>query len=352
MSFKIYQNYNLNTHNTFKVNCCAKYMAILECVDDMPLLLDALAVYNKDNLLILGDGSNILFANTYYDGLVMHIQDKRIFINTYDNNNDIICVHAGYNWHQFVQWCVDNAYYGLENLALIPGTVGAAPVQNIGAYGVEVQQFIEKIDVFNLQTQAIESLTHQQCVFAYRASIFKQQKQYIILRVYFKLKKFSTKSNVEFEYQPNLNYKELETYLSLHKLDATAHNVMHAVIAIRKNKLPDPTILGNAGSFFKNPFVDEQHLEKLKLHYPNIVYYTDINTHKIKLAAGWLIEKAGWKGYISEDKTIGVYEKQALVLINYYQTHGSHILNLAQKIQASVYTQFNVHLDIEVNVYV
>ncbi len=345
--FVLHYEYNLKNLNTFGFKCIAKCMLIIEDIAEITNVFNELRTkhnidinyfYKQNKLLILGGGSNILFAHNYYDGLVIHIKDENI--NIYAENK--ICVSAGYNWHDFVKWCLKNNFYGLENLALIPGKVGACPIQNIGAYGVEAEQYIEQVEVFNLENNTIEIIYHQNCNFEYRNSIFKQSKKYIILKVYFEFYKNGK------NYIPNIIYKELQNYLDNHQLDISPQNIFNAVIEIRQNKLPDPKILGNAGSFLKNPIIDNELLKKLKENYPDIVNFPIDNKHT-KISAGWLIDKAGWKGYIDEINKIGVYSKQALVLVNYNQENGNVLLELAKKIQNSVKQKFEIELEIEVN---
>ena len=250
---------------------------------------------------------------------------------------------AGMNWHSFVLSCIEKNFGGLENLSLIPGNVGASPMQNIGAYGVEIKDVFEYLDAVNIATGKVERFYKADCAFGYRESIFKRslKDKYIICHVAFRLSK--TKHDL------NTSYGAIESELEKMKItNPTIRDVSNAVIAIRQSKLPDPNEIGNAGSFFKNPVVPKNNLTKLLKKYPNIPYYPAPND-KVKLAAGWLIEQAGWKGK-TYDGRYGVHAKQALVLVNYKNTTGQEILDLSNEIISDVKFKFDVTLEREVNI--
>lgn len=280
---------------------------------------------------ILGQGSNTLFVEDF-NGQIIVMALTGISIS---EQNDMfeLSVAGGENWHQLVCWCLQQGVYGFENLALIPGTVGAAPVQNIGAYGVEVAQFISKVHGFNIETQQFVSLDNEACQFAYRDSIFKQQlfEKFIITQVDFVLPK---------RWRANTSYGPLQ------QLNApTAQQVFDAVIAVRASKLPDPNELPNAGSFFKNPIVARTLAESLQLTYPSMPFY-DVDEANVKLAAGWLIEQAGLKGF--QIGGVRVHDKQALVLVNDGNSCGADVLNMVRHIQRTVFDKFEVMLEHEV----
>lgn len=334
----------LKKFNTFGFDVKAKQALT---VNNEEALVEALkeATKHKFSWQILGSGSNVVLHRDL-DGLtlLMNIGGKRLIKET--PTEWIIEVGAGENWHAFVQWTIDQGWAGLENLALIPGTCGAAPIQNIGAYGLEVGERI--ISVRTLDTSRLHEsnpwveFTQQQCQFSYRDSIFKRDPgRYIVTYIQFALPK---------DWQANLSYTELATYLSnlgsSQALEPRA--VFDAVCAIRRSKLPDPNTLGNAGSFFHNPIVDEAKHQSLKKQFPELVSYPAPKSKgqvHYKLAAGWLIDQCGLKGY--RYKHVGVYEKQALVLVHYGEGSGSELLELAQHVRQAVEEKFGVHLSQE-----
>ena len=271
---------------------------------------------------------------------VIHLQLRGIQVLSEDADFARIEVQAGENWHAFVQWSLAQGLNGLENLSLIPGNVGAAPVQNIGAYGVELKDHLESVLVYDRETAQTQRLSAEQCQFAYRDSLFKRESgRRVILSVIFKLPKQATLQ---------LDYGHLHSYLAEQQIaQPTAQDVSRAVCAIRAEKLPDPQQLANAGSFFKNPVVSAAHAQQLQQTYPNIVSFAH-DDGQVKLAAGWLIEEAGWKGVRQGDA--GVHVKQALVLVNHGAATGQQILELAAQIQADIYQRFAVALEIEPNV--
>ena len=331
------ENYSLKRHNTFGIDAGAKFFFEFTELDDLMVFLNSNESLKEEKLIVIGEGSNILFLNDF-DGLVIHPNIPGIQIVKEDRQNIWLEVGAGEVWDELVQYVVDFGLGGIENLSLIPGSVGAAPVQNIGAYGQEVGSVVEKVKGFDLNTKLTREFSAEQCEFGYRNSIFKNtlKNSFIITSVVFKLEKFP-----EFI----LNYGQVEEKAK-EKGEVNLSTIRKAVIEIRQSKLPDVGELGNAGSFFKNPEVDPDLAEKLKLQFENIPVYPAKNG-KIKLAAGWLIEKSGWKGI--RDGEVGVYEKQALVLVNYGNATGQQIFDFSAKIKQSVFEKFEVELEREVN---
>ena len=291
--------------------------------------------------MFLGGGSNVLLCNDYA-GLVIRnaIRGKQIVHE--DDDHVLLKVYSGESWHETVMYCVERNWGGIENLSLIPGTVGAAPMQNIGAYGVELEQVFDHLEAFNLHTFELEIFNKSQCAFGYRESVFKRQLkgQYFIYSVTFKLNK---KPSIHADYgdiQAILNEKGLSAET------AGIKDVSDAVIHIRQSKLPDPKVLGNSGSFFKNPQITIEHFEALKLQFPDIKGYPQ--NDGMKVPAGWLIEQCEWKG--KRVGNTGSHAKQALVLVNYGGATGSEIFQLAQDIIQSVADKFSIHLEPEVNI--
>jgi UDP-N-acetylmuramate dehydrogenase len=274
--------------------------------------------------------------------LVVHIDIKGISVDSENHNDIYLTVNAGENWHKFVLWCVSNNYGGIENLSLIPGSVGTCPIQNIGAYGVEVKDTITKVEAVEIKTGKLVSFSLEECQFGYRNSIFKNEVKgkYVLTSVGFKLTKK--------EHNLNTSYGAIETELASKKvIKPSLKDVSEAVIAIRKSKLPDPKKIGNSGSFFKNPVISKTHFEKIQKEFPKVPCY-HISDQEIKVPAGWLIEQTGLKG--KRFGNYGVHEKQALVLVNYGNASGEEIYQLAKKIQREVQTAFNISLEIEVNI--
>ncbi len=336
---EIKKNFSLKNYNTFGIEIYADFFVSVSSVNEIKEAL----IFQKNNnlpLLILGGGSNILFTQPF-KGLVLHINllGKEILKENTIENTLLIKVSSGENWHSFVQWCVEKDYGGLENLSLIPGKVGACPIQNIGAYGVEVKGAIHSVEAIDIETATQISYLNKTCDFGYRNSVFKTQlkDKVIITAVNFNL---SSKNHLL-----KISYGDITNQLQ-NKKKPTIQEISNAVIAIRKSKLPDYTILGNAGSFFKNPIISIEEFELLKLIFPAIVNYpTKVG---IKLAAGWLIENSGWKG-----KSIGkvaVHNQQSLVLVNLGNAQGIDVLNLSKAIQKDVYTKFKLVLETEVNI--
>ena len=339
----IQENISLKNYNTFGIDVNAKRFVSVTSVYELQQLLQT----EKDVFLISG-GSNMLLTKDL-DKLVVHIDLKGISIDRENENNLNITVNAGENWHEFVLWCVSENYGGIENLSLIPGNVGTCPIQNIGAYGVEVKDLITKVEAIEIATQKLVSFAADECNFGYRNSIFKNEVKgkYIIISVSFLL----TKNN----HKLTTSYGAIETELASKKIkNPTIQNISEAVIAIRQSKLPDPKKIGNSGSFFKNPVISISLFDKIQKDFPNIPSYPVISNageklkDMLKVPAGWLIEQGGFKG--KRFGNFGVHEKQALVLVNYGHATGQEIYQLAQKIQKTIKDTFSIDLEIEVNI--
>jgi len=334
---EIQQNISLKSYNTFGIDVNAERFIAITSVYQLQQLLKT-----EQDLFILSGGSNMLLTENI-NNLVVHIDIKGISIDNEDENSVYLTVNAGENWHEFVLWCINQNYGGIENLSLIPGNVGTCPIQNIGAYGVEVKDVITKVEAIEIATQKLVSFSNSDCKFGYRDSIFKNSAKgkYIITSVSFKLTKA--------QHQLNTSYGAIENELASKNIKKPSiKEVSDAVISIRKSKLPDPKEIGNSGSFFKNPVISIALFEKLKQEYPNIPSYP-ISETEVKVPAGWLIEKSGFKGKRFGD--YGVHEKQALVLVNYGNASGKDILQLAEEIKSVVKENFNILLDIEVNIF-
>ncbi len=335
----IYKNVSLKKYNTFGLDYKADCMIHLENEQEAIEFFNGNVVWNKP-FLVLGSGSNILFTSNF-KGTILYPEISGIKIEDKDLNKGevIVSAGAGINWDDFVAWTVDNGFGGLENLSLIPGKVGATPVQNIGAYGVEVKDQIVSVRTLIVNDGSIRVFENNECEFGYRNSIFKRREKgrYLVTRVYYRL---------AINPQMNLIYDSLKE--EVNKIGTeTLQNTRQAVINIRRNKLPDPEIIGNAGSFFKNPVVNKSVAGSLKNRYPDLPVYPDQEGY-IKLASGWLIDRCGWKGKRRGDA--GVHEKQALVLVNYGKATGKEILDLSEEIKESVRDKFGIDLEREVEV--
>jgi len=338
---QVHQNYSLREYNTFGLPAISKYFATFFLEEELKECLEENEPLSK---MILGGGSNILFTKDF-NGLVLKNDIKGI--NIVDEDDEFVYVNAGagVKWHSFVMFCVNNNFGGVENLSLIPGNAGASPMQNIGAYGVEIKDVFYELEAFHLKEKAREKFSAKDCKFGYRGSIFKNKykDQFAILNVTYRLKK-----------KPvfNISYGAIETELQkMNVKELSVKAISDAVISIRSFKLPDPKIIGNAGSFFKNPVIGSHELNKLielkqlpDLHIP----FYKIDEENFKIPAGWLIEKCGWKGFRKGDA--GCYEKQALVLVNYGNATGEEIYNLSEEIKISVKEKFNIELEREVNI--
>ena len=334
---QIQENISLKPYNSFGIDAKARYFASFKNTEELSELL---ATDPRLPTLILGGGSNILFTKDY-DGLILKNEIKGI--NKVDEDNEFVHIQAGAgeNWHQFVLHCIENDWAGVENLSLIPGNVGASPMQNIGAYGVEIREVFHELKAFNLKEKTNYTFGLKDCDFGYRDSVFKRKykNEFVILHVTYKLRK-----------QPNFNtsYGVIEQELErMGVKELSIKAISDAVINIRSSKLPDPAEIGNAGSFFKNPKISNAQFEVLKTQFPSIVGYRLPNGN-VKLAAGWLIEQCGWKGYRKGDA--GCHAKQALVLVNYGNANGTEIYNLSEEILLSVKEKFGIILEREVNI--
>lgn len=331
------ENFSLEHLNTFAIKATAKQYVELNAAKDLEVLMKENILTNQ-KYLVLGSGSNILFTQDY-DGVVVKVNNKGVSV-TKTENKVYLEVSAGENWDEFVAYCVENNFGGLENLSLIPGTVGASPYQNIGAYGVEVKDNIEKVEAFDLIKQKFVILSNQECQFSYRNSIFKENpNRYIILKVYFCL----DISN----HQLVLDYGDIKAELEKNGIEnPSILDIRNTVIHIRNSKLPNPKELPNAGSFFKNPVVNNLFHKNLQKKYIDLKSFKTHDGYKI--AAGWMIEKLGWKG--KKFGNVGVHEKQALVLVNYKDGKGIEIYDLSEKIIQSVQKEFNITLEREVRI--
>ena len=333
---QIQPNSSLKKYNTFGIDVEAKYFASFNTVDEINELLE----FKEPSTLVLGGGSNILFTKNF-DGIVLKNEIKGIEVINEDDDYVFIKAGAGENWHQFVLHCINNSFAGVENLSLIPGNVGASPMQNIGAYGVEIKDVFHSLNAFHLNEKTMVTFNLNDCAFGYRESVFKKKlkNQFVITDVTYKLNKkpvFNTSYGVIEQELEKMGIKQLNI-----------NAISDAVINIRSSKLPDPAVIGNAGSFFKNPEVSNHQFQELIQMFPSIVGY-HLPNGNVKLAAGWLIEQCGWKGYRKGDA--GCHAKQALVLVNYGNAGGEEIYALSESIITSVQQKFGVHLDREVNI--
>ena len=330
------ENISLKKYNTFGIDVNAKRFISISSVYELQQLLK-----KEKELFLLSGGSNMLLTKNI-EQLVVHLNIKGISIDREDDNAVYLTVNAGENWHEFVLWAIEQGYGGIENLSLIPGKVGTCPIQNIGAYGVEVKDVISKVETIEIETNKLVSFSNTECNFGYRNSIFKNEAKgkYIITSVCFKLSKSNHKLTT--------SYGAIEKELTDRQItNPTIKDISDAVIAIRQSKLPDPNEIGNSGSFFKNPVISISLFEELKNKYPTIPSYP-VSEKEIKVPAGWLIEQSGFKGKRYGD--YGVHEKQALVLVNYGNASGKDIFELAQKIQATIKETYKIDLEIEVNI--
>ena len=336
---KVLNNISLKPYNTFGIDVNARRFVQVTTVDE---LREVLKNTYASELFILGGGSNMLLTKDVKQ-TVLHInlQGREIVEET--KEEVVVKAMAGENWHQFVLYCIEQDFGGIENLSLIPGNVGTAPIQNIGAYGVEIKDTFDSCTALDVQTLELKTFSREDCHFGYRDSIFKNEAKgkYIITSVSFRLSRKDHKLNT--------TYGSIDTFLEEKGVkNPGIKDVSDAVISIRQSKLPDPKVLGNSGSFFKNPVVSKEALEELQKKYPEMPFYV-INEEEVKIPAGWLIDRAGFKGYREGDA--GVHKNQALVLVNYGNATGQDILALAHKIQERVYDMFNIKISPEVNIY-
>lgn len=332
----IKNNFSLKKYNTFGIDVSTKYYAKFSSNEE---LLEILSKINTQQFMILGGGSNILFTKDI-DKAVLHNDIKGINLTKEDEKHVWVEVGAGEVWHDFVLWSVKNNYSGIENLALIPGSVGASPIQNIGAYGLEVKDSIEEVITTEFKNGITKKFNNRECEFKYRDSVFKNQYKgkYVITKVVFRLNK---------QHLNITSYGDVARELKDLNLTANPKNISTAIINIRNKKLPNPKDLANCGSFFKNPTIKKSEFKKLKNKFPNIVGYS-VSENKIKVAAGWLIDNVGLKGYRTGDA--GVHKNQALVLVNYGNASGQDILHVANMIKEKIKATYNIKLENEVTI--
>ena len=344
-------NVNLKSYNSFGFDAVAKYFIEINDIQQLETMIST-DVFKQEKHLILSGGNNVLFQDDVFDGLVIFINTKGIEILREDENNVVVRVQAGEDWPEFVKQTVAKGLHGVENLANIPGKVGAAPVQNIGAYGMELKDSFLQCEAIAMETGETKVFSKEECRFGYRESIFKNELkgQFIITSVDFLLKKNAPL---------HLDYGNIKTYLEQNGIESPTLQQLHdAICAIRNAKLPDVKQIGSAGSFFKNPVIERSQFEALQKEYPTMPHYDEPNG-KVKVPAGWLIEHSGpstgsgtagatsWKGW--RDEHVGVYDKQALVLVHYGGGKGQDIVQLAHRIQESVEEKFGIRIIPEVN---
>lgn len=332
-------NVDLQPYNTLNISAAARYFAKIKSKSQLKEILIHPET-DPQSLLVLGGGSNILFVSDY-DGLVLHIEiaGKEIIKET--EEKIWLKIGAGENWHQTVRYCVEKGWGGIENLSLIPGTVGAAPIQNIGAYGVELEEVFESLSAVHMETGEISRYQKKDCEFAYRDSIFKNELkgQVIVTDVVLRLAKRPVINSSYGAIQSELEKKNIT--------EPTIRDISDVIIDIRNSKLPNPETLGNAGSFFKNPVVSERTYHRIQKGYPEAPGYA-MDQGGVKVPAGWLIEETGWKGKVVGNT--GTYEQQALVIVNHGGATGKEILKLANRIRESVIREFGIELVPEVNI--
>jgi len=335
---QIQENISLKPYNTFGIDVKARYFSSFTSIAELEELLSA--INPQLPTLILGGGSNILFTKDF-NGIVLKNGLKGIELISEDDEYYYVKAAAGEVWHEFVLHCITKNYAGIENLSLIPGNVGASPMQNIGAYGVEIKDMFHELEAYHIQDNAIQKFSLNDCAFGYRESVFKRKYkgQFIILNVTYRLRK-----------QPKFHIDYGSIKMELEKMKFTELSIQavsQAVINIRSSKLPDPKVTGNAGSFFKNPVISKFRLHIISEEYPDVPAY-NIDNYHYKIAAGWLIEQCGWKGYRKGDA--GCSPLQALVLVNYGNATGKEIFDLSEQIIQSVKKKFGIELEREVNI--
>ena len=334
---EIKNDISLKSFNTFGMDVCVERFILIKLDEDILKFLSS--AYVKEPFYVLGDGSNILLTQNI-KGSILKMETKGIEILSVDGGKVLLKAKAGEEWDAFVRYCLENDYCGLENLALIPGKVGSCPIQNIGAYGEEVKNHIKRVHAISVSDASVRIFDNQECAFGYRSSVFKTiyKNQYII-------------TDVEFELtiggKPNLSYADIAQRLE-HITQPTAKDVYSVVSAIRNEKLPDHTKIGNAGSFFKNPVIELSHYESVKQKQPDLKAYP-VSADTCKLSAAQLIDLASWKG--KRIGNVGVHGVQPLVLVNYGDATGNEVLSLAKNIQQDVYSSFGIELDMEVNIW-
>lgn len=339
MTVQWQEQVSLKPYNTFGIDVKARYFT--QAHDDQEVRL-ALAQAQQGGVpvLVIGGGSNLLLTRDI-DALVLHMASRGRRVLSDDGERIVVEAEAGEPWHPFVQWTLAQGYCGLENLSLIPGTVGAAPMQNVGAYGVEIKDVFVGLTALDRETGELRDFGLAECAFGYRDSLFKRNPgRWLILRVRFALSR---------TLQAHLDYGPVRQRLAEQGVtEPTAQAISEAICSIRREKLPDPAELGNAESFFKNPVVSAELVERIRAQYPGVVAYPQADG-QVKLAAGWLIEQAGWKGHREGDA--GVHRLQSLVLVNYGQASGAQMHALARRIQADIFERFGVELEMEPNLY-
>lgn len=331
-----FQEINLTLRNSFHVEQRARRLIEFETEQE---LMELFRRERFDRWMVLSGGNNILFTQDY-DGVILCPVAEQIELLGEEQGRVRVRVGAGREWDELVAWAVERGLWGIENLSLIPGKAGAAPVQNIGAYGAEAKDVIRRVRFYDVEADAMRTLEREECRFGYRESIFKQELKgrVVITEIEIELTR---------EANPRLGYGDVER--EVERLGgATLRNIREAICAIRRSKLPDTAVLGNAGSFFKNPVVERAVAEELLTRYPDMPHYATADPERVKLAAGWLIDRAGLKGYRAG--RVGVHERQALVLVNHGGATGAEVIELARKVQAEVKKQFGVEIDTEVNI--
>ena len=335
---EILHNYSLKNHNTFGIDAKAREFVAVHSVEELKTVLSE----NKDkNKFILGGGSNMLLTGDV-DALVIHIDLKGIQIVREDHDHVWLEAQAGETWHDFVLYCIENNYGGIENMSLIPGNVGTTPIQNIGAYGREIKDTFISCDALEMETLQMRTFVLDECAFGYRESIFKNavKGQYIITSVVFRLTKHNHKINIE--------YGDIKAELAAKNIESpTIKDVSDAVIAIRQSKLPDPKELGNSGSFFKNPIIPKSQFDAIHEKFPDMKFFP-VSDQFVKVPAGWLIEHAGFKG--KRFGNAGMHKNQALVLVNYGDATGDELLSVSKMVQTAVYEKFGIMIEAEVNI--
>ncbi|MFM2229743.1 MAG: hypothetical protein RL607_1001 [Bacteroidota bacterium] len=334
----IESNFSLKNHNTFGIEAKARQFVAVQSIAE---LQDVLRQHTSETKFILGGGSNMLLTKDI-DALVINIDIKGKSVIQEDEDYVWVEAMAGENWHEFVLWTIDQNFGGLENMSLIPGNVGTTPVQNIGAYGAEIKDTFVSCTTVTIDGSTTREFNKDACQFGYRESIFKHEAkgQYIITSVVFKL----TKHN----HTINSNYGDIKAELAKHDIETpTIKDISNAVIAIRQSKLPDPKVLGNSGSFFKNPVISKSQFEKVQSQFPDIKFF-ELSPTEVKVPAGWLIEHAGLKGY--RDGDAGVHKNQALVIVNYGNATGTELVNLSKLVQKTVFDKYGIAIEAEVNI--
>ena len=333
---QIQKNISLKSYNTFGIDVSAKAFVEINSLNDLKALIS-----ERKDFFILSGGSNLLLTKNI-EKLVVHLNLKGIEIVDTDKNDVFVKVQAGENWHEFVLWCISNDFGGVENMSLIPGNVGTAPIQNIGAYGVELKDTMHALETLEIETGILKEFSNKACEFGYRNSVFKNELKgkYIITNVTFKLTKHT--------HNLNSSYGAIQSELEKNNIEKpTISAISNAVIAIRQSKLPDPKDLGNSGSFFKNPVILKHQFRQLQHRFPDVPHYI-VSETEVKVPAGWLVEQCGFKGQRFGDA--GVHKKQALVLVNYGSATGQEIFDLSKRIQKEVLETFTIALEAEVNI--